>query len=595
MLAETWQVWSSDLGAIGACSAIRDQSLRVPTPCTASIGFGIRPDEHLPSELARYADSVTTSSVRKGTALALTYAAQLAQPMLVADPPTLDFGSVLVATSARRTLTLHNHSQCPICYTVDYPHTPEWVIETNSTVVTESESIEIELTFAEKTVVDAMITIIMFWCDSDGIKVPELPATTLQIPVCAIVDRPILGISKRVLDLGIVFPTVTYNTTTEIALLNAFRTDVKFICESRDTVIHMPRESESVSPVPPSDPPTIIDICRSNENHEAVVREYAEVTNEVSTLEPEQWTRIDIIATFSRLGHNMIPIICRSMGNWSRLAVIADVNPPHVRLVTPTIDFSEDFVICNRSHAYCHAENECEVPSTIRVEMIDNCNGVFSLDDDGVFDLLPFSCVRIPVSCYSEIHGDYHGELNLRIRDPWQTDDIRIPLHVKARGSYFGFQKHTLGYEPGPDGDRISFGRNICVGSRSVLRRISLVNYSSEAITVDWSLSSFVKARQYADLVIDVTEEGDVKINITELSDADLQFPFRMTTTRTQIASHGTTVVRVEFEPNELGEFGACIAARSGEFVHTLDLHATVVDEASAHPKYIEESEEEDD
>jgi hypothetical protein len=116
----------------------------------------------------------------------------------------------------------------------------------------------------------------------------------------------------------------------------------------------------------------------------------------------------------------------RTTGKWSQMAVIAHLMAPQLRLITEKIDFSGDFAICNRSNAYVRLENEYQGHSTIRVKMIENCNDVFTLKDGGIFDVVPFSCVGVPISCYSEIHG----ESNIRIRDPWQSEDIRIPLHV---------------------------------------------------------------------------------------------------------------------------------------------------------------------
>jgi hypothetical protein len=574
LMSETWQVWSSNMGAT---SALRDSRIRMPITRSFSVGFSLQPERKLLPLLSAAAEAVTSGFLQKGTALSLVYAADIARPMLIVSPPTLDFGFVLISTAAQRTLKLTNEFQCPIYINIDYPQTSEWEVTIANNVILQTESVDIQLTCTEKTFLDALITINMFWCDEEGEKVPGLPATTLEVPVCAIVDRPIIGISNRVLNLGTIFPTLTYTASTEIALLNQFPTDVEFLSEPRDFLIRMPKESESLPLVPHSGSPTIIDVCRTNEQYETVVKEYAQIVTKLTSLEPEHWTKIELTASFSRLGDNAIPIICKTTGNWSKMAVIAHITAPDIRLVTETIDFSGDFAICSRSHSWVHIENVCGVPSTIRIEMIDNCNGVFTLENDGVFDLLPFTSVRVPVSCYSEIHGDYHGELNLRIRDPWQSEDIRIPLHVKARGSYFGFQKHTLGYQQSISGDTICFGEAIIAGSETMIRRISLVNYSSAAITVDWSISNFVKGRDYADLEFTVLDDGDVHLEVIPSPEADRQWPFHMTTTRTEIASHGVTVVIVAFDPKEIGEFGGCVAARSGEFIHSLDLKAIVI------------------
>jgi hypothetical protein len=287
--------------------------------------------------------------------------------------------------------------------------------------------------------------------------------------------------------------------------------------------------------------------------------------------------KIDFVASFARLHDNAFPIICRIVGFSHRLAIVAHVVPPKITLVTPTIDFSADFVICNQSNADVVVENECGVPSTVRIEMVDNCNGVFWLAQEKTWDIDPFGRVAVGVSCYSEIHGDYHGMLKLRIRDPWQTKLIRIPLHVKARGSFFDFQKHTLGFRETVDGNTVSFGTEIKVGSGKVIRRLGLVNFSSEAISVAWSISNFVRGRQYATLAFDMDDEGHVKVGVNQTGEANVQAPFKLLTEKSLIESHGKTVIIVEFSPEAIGPFGGCVAARSGEFIHMVDLEAVCV------------------
>jgi hypothetical protein len=63
--------------------------------------------------------------------------------------------------------------------------------------------------------------------------------------------------------------------------------------------------------------------------------------------------------------------------------------------------------------------------------MVDGSSGVFTLDDSRVFDIFPGQSVKVPLSCYSKIHGDFHGMLKLLVRDPWQSMNMVIPLHVR--------------------------------------------------------------------------------------------------------------------------------------------------------------------
>jgi hypothetical protein len=73
--------------------------------------------------------------------------------------------------------------------------------------------------------------------------------------------------------------------------------------------------------------------------------------SQTGTLDPGESTTANIFASFCRLGRNAIPVVCHSTGVWSRFIVIANVCPPQISLVTERINFSDDFVICNRSHA----------------------------------------------------------------------------------------------------------------------------------------------------------------------------------------------------------------------------------------------------
>jgi hypothetical protein len=194
--------------------------------------------------------------------------------------------------------------------------------------------------------------------------------------------------------------------------------------------------------------------------------------------------------------------------------------------------------------------------------MVDSCNKVFSLDDTTVHDVTDVT--EFKVSCYSEIHGDYNGMLRLLIRDPWQQREVDLPLHVKAMGSFFAFLKHTLGYTTSLDGDFISFGTEIPLGSEKVIRRLALANFSSEPIPVDWRIANFAKGRNYATLDVVVDGDGSVQVIIDETEDANLQQPFHLVTSRTIVESHGKTNVIVEFEPTAVGVFRACVAPGAG-------------------------------
>jgi hypothetical protein len=216
-------------------------------------------------------------------------------------------------------------------------------------------------------------------------------------------------------------------------------------------------------------------------------------------------------------------------------------------------------------------ENQCAVNSTVRLEMVESCNGVFSLDDTSLFEIS--DRVEIKVSCYSEIHGDYKGSLKLIVRDPWQSEEILIPMHVKALGSFFGFMKHTLGYTQDVDGDYVSFGDRLLAGEK-VIRRLTLENFSSEAIKVTWTLANFVKGREYAKLDLDIQDDGSVIVLVEETEEAQKQDPFRLLAEQTVVESHGKTVVVVEFVGKEAGVFRGCVAAKSGEFIRTLGLYA---------------------
>ena len=559
--------------------------------------------------------------------LTFTYSASIKPPLLTIKPPILEFGSVLTGKTEKKKITLINPTECPIGYVVQFPNKPEWKVNKPKDFVIEKRDVFVSLHFDDPVSINDLITITTFWCDEEGRKIDSLPDAVFDVPVIAVFDRPIINIKERIIDIGEIFPTLEYQASTEISLQNIFSTSFQFIDASYSVDLTLPvdqteikykatpykgkipdnyekeenllqcteNSSEEISSLQLKESSntntnssiknkeirktnsTIIDILVQNDN--TVVYEYTKTTPKSGTLHPlnGKTVQINIIACFCRLGENALPFICDVAGKLYRCAIVAHVQPPKITLLTETIDFSEDFVICKTSHSFVKVKNECGIASTVQIKMIDNCNDVFSLDNDNVFPVVPFGSAEIPVSCYSEIHGDYNGLLRLIIRDPWQYKEIDISMHVKALGSFYGFKKHTLGYTPDVDGDFVSFGEDIHLSQTpKVIRRLTLVNFSSESIHVYWSISNFVKGRKYANVLLDLDEEGKVLLDIQESTDANIQSPYRLLTSESIIESQGKTVVVVEFTPKEPGIYRGCVAARSGEFIHTLGLYAHV-------------------
>jgi hypothetical protein len=378
------------------------------------------------------------------------------------------------------------------------------------------------------------------------VKIADFDEAICHVPVYAVFDRPIIKIKERVIDIGDVFPTICYRTSLDISLLNPFPTEFRFRNYSRPVVA----EDGTLFP------------------------EFATATPETGNLDLLQSKEIVITAQFCTLGDRALPFSCSVAGGSYTCALIANVLPPRLKLLTDTIDFSPDFVICKRSQAFVRIANECGVSSTVQLEMVDDAQGVFSLEDTDLKEVSDRA--EFAVGCYSEIHGDYNGMLRLVIRDSWQFREVNIPLHVKALGSFFGFQKHTLGYVSSLGHDHISFGKDIPLGTDKVIRRLALANFSSEAITIEWSIANFVKGRQYATLDLTVADNGFINVNVDETPNANDQDPFRLLTDRTLVESHGKTVIVVEFLPTAPGTFMGCVAARSGEFIHTVGLLAVV-------------------
>jgi hypothetical protein len=496
--------------------------------------------------------------INDATQLAFTFAAGVAPPTLTVDPSLLDYGCVLAGEAGRLSLTLRNASGCTIGFVVTAPGGDEWVV-TPSTGIVEENAVEVtvQITLPMHTALAEILTITSWWAQVDGNRIPDLAETVCYLPVYAVFDRPIISVDRRVIDLGEVFPTVSYSGSMTISLLNSFPTDFEFLNY---------------------DAPVEIDFTPDDRAGQSSSMTFPELTRTLPPsghLECGESLTITVQAQFCGLGKRALPFSCCVLGASYHCVVLANVVPPRVRVLTGLVEFSADFTICKRSQALVRLENECTVPSSARLEMIDSCRGVFSLDDTDPMEVV--DSVKFRVGCYSEIHGDYCGKLRLVIRDPWQLREIEIPTHVKALGSFFAFQKHTLGYRTSPKGDYITFGEAIPKNSEPVIRRITLANFSSETIEVDWTIANLVKGRRYADLAIRIMDNGDVTVTVDETAEANVQDPFHMACSRTTVEKHGKTIVIVEFIPKEAGTFAGCLVARRGEFIHTVGLTATVL------------------
>ena len=75
-----------------------------------------------------------------------------------------------------------------------------------------------------------------------------------------------------------------------------------------------------------------------------------------------------------------------------------------------------------------------------------------------------------------------------------------------------------------------------------------------------------------------IEDNGNVVLSVAETPDANKQDPFSLQTSKSVIESHGKTVVVIEFDPKNVGEFNGCVAAQSSEFIHALGLHAVVIE-----------------
>jgi hypothetical protein len=520
--------------------------------------------------------------------MAFTFSATVARPALQVRPSVLDFGCVLAGKRGRLALRLANTTKCAIGFAVEFSSGGAWEVRPAEGIVGNLPvDITVEIELASHSALASMVTVRSWWVGTDGARIPDLPETSCDVPVYAVFDRPIIRIERRVIDIGEVFPTLEYSASFNVALLNSFPTDFEFRNYSEmveidfDDQFTKKRAQSAQSRLPDHgvelESRAASDMAPHPNAQRKAALTFAEFTKTVPQsgyLDLEESREIAIMARFCSLGERALPFICDVAGRAYTCVLIAKVQPPKIKLLTETLDFSSDFVICKRSQSQVRVANQCGVKSSVRLEMIEGCNGVFSLEDTQLHELI--DDVEFQIGCYSEIHGDYYGMLRLVISDPWQFRHIDIPLHVKALGSFFGFQKHTLGYTESLDGDFISFGDNIQVSNEKLIRRLTLANFSSESIPVDWSISNFVKGRQYVLLDVDVEDDGSVNVKIEETREANEQSPFHLVSSRTIVQSHGKTVVIVEFTPSDAGVFAGCVAARSGEFTHTVGLRARV-------------------
>lgn len=511
----------------------------------------------------RSKDEVKPIPAENSTPMNFTFATHVLQPNLVLDPPVCEFGSVLTGTVATHNLKLINNFGCPICFVIEYPDDPAWKVDRPKRVVNANsqETVQMDLKYDTQTALSDIITLHTWWANKNGTPIEGLPHSTYAIPVFAIFDNPIISIDKRIVDIGEVYPTVVYDAEVKISLLNSFPTKYEVECPSG--TVHLKLQGNSNS--------------EEEENEEVDSSYYVQASPAVGQLGLGGEQIIKLKVCFAELGERAMPIKIKILGKVYTVAVIANVVAPKVTLITRSVDFSSDFVICNESKTLIHVENECQVASTARIVMMNDCNKVFTLGDNSVKSLAGNSQVTIPVSCYSEIHGDYNGKLKLIIRDLWQYKEIDIPLHVKALGSFFGFQKHTFGYTQHPSGDFVSFGERIKAGEGVITRCISLVNFSSAPIDVQWSLANFVHGRNYVDVNCGIADDGHFNLEIKEAEGANEQSPFSIETHETNIESHGKRVVEIKLDTSVKGEFNGCVAARSGEFIHTLGLHAVII------------------
>lgn len=520
------------------------------------------------------------------------------------------------------------------------------IIEKHSGIINPNShlSIEIYLNAERITKINRYITIKSWWKVSyiNNIDI-SMPISEFDVKILACIDKPLLHFAKRIVDIGYVYPTLKYNAFFEGKLLNSFPTP--FWVDDYTATISFERTINNKNRNMQNDQIVIEKINNrsksvsetvrtvQNERSSTAIDQYNESENLVNTkfydnkIEIQQSTltepkegnleigsniELNVSVNFAQLGDQAFPITVNIKGNKYTCAIVGHVIPPKITLLTEKIDFSDDFIICRRSESKISIKNECGIASSVRIEVNDDCHKVFQLHDITTHQILPNEIIEFPISCYSEVHGDFYGSFKLIIHDLWQSKEVIIPLHVKAQKSFFGFQTHTLGYTKWDNKactndevysiinsykygqitgieelDFIYFG--ICSSKLTnaptinslngkgykVLRRLYIENYSSENIVINWSLVNLVKGRKYANVSLDVEDDGNVKLLIQETEEANLMEPFRILSEKTNVKPHDRSLIEVEFTIQEKpGIYRGILAAKCGEFTHELGLVA---------------------
>ncbi|KAK8841103.1 hypothetical protein M9Y10_027303 [Tritrichomonas musculus] len=545
----------------------------------------------------------------------------------------------------------------------------EIIISKCNGVVTSNTNLPIEIILNIKriTKVDRFITIKSWWFINKNDKIISIPSSEFNVKILACIDRPLLGFENRIVDIGTVYPTLKYNASFEFKLLNSFPTpfwvddflgSVKFerkidtdelknkrdlkinplltrICDNRSKSAFK-YLAKSLPPLGQNDnknynhdtpkhnqnerPPTNISEYFEKIDFDNMILASNKIEIQQSTItEPKSGNieigdkiKLNVSSSFAELGNQVFPIVVNIKGNKYTCAIVAHVAPPNLTLLTEKIDFSDDFIICRRSESRISIRNDCGIASSVRLEVNDDCHKVFKLHDIYTHQISPNETVDFPISCYSEVHGDFYGSFKLIIHDLWQTKEITIPLHVKAHRSFFGFQTHTLGYTKWDSKictndilysimnsykygkmtgieelDFIYFG--VCSSEldnektinslngegNKVIRRLYIENYSSEPIFIDWDLVNFVKGKKYVNVSFNIEEDGFVKLDFEENEEAKEIEPFRILNERTKINPHDRSLVTVEFtiQKNQ-GTYRGVLSAKCGEFTQKLGLVA---------------------